>query len=250
MNRASKLICEFVGTFALCYIGGAGVISAKAAGASEGMTLLIAALAHGLILFVAVAATINVSGAYFNPAVTITMWFNKRIDGRGAIAFLIVQFAAALAAGGLLDLMAIYGGSSDAWTEAANAMALGNPTFDTGHLALPAVIGIEMMLTFILVFVIWGAAVDPRNGRHSGALAIGLVVAANILAAGSITGASMNPARSFGPGFIAYVMPGDYLPHFWTMQVAYFIGPILGALAAGIIYEKFILPPDEGRSPV
>jgi len=250
MNRASKLICEFVGTFALCFIGGAGAISAKAAGASDGVTLLTAALAHGLILFVAVAAVIKVSGAHFNPAVTIAMWFNKRIDSAEAIRYLIVQFAAALAAGGLLDLMAIYGGSSDAWTEAANAMALGNPTFDSAHLALPAVIGVEMILTFILVFVIWGAAVDQRNGGHNAALAIGLVVAANILAAGGITGASMNPARSFGPGLIAYVMPGDYLPDFWTLQVAYFVGPILGALAAGIIYEKFILPPGEGHSPI
>ena len=249
MTMTSKLIGEFVGTFALCFVGGAGVISAKAAGASDGMVLLTAAFAHGLVLFVFVAATMNVSGAHFNPAVTIAMWFNKRIDTGGAIAYLITQFIASIAAGGVLALMALFGGSSEAWTEAARNAALGNPSFDTVNLALPAVIGIEMVLTFFLVFVIWGAAVDKRHTGFA-ALAIGFVVAADILAAGSITGASMNPARSFGPGFVTFLLPGNHLPTFWTLQIAYFAGPILGGLAAGIIYEKFVLPANEGHSPV
>ncbi|MFQ5412480.1 MAG: aquaporin [Phycisphaerae bacterium] len=81
-------------------------------------------------------------------------------------------------------------------------------------------------------------AVDPRAPKIGG-FAIGLTIAADILVGGPLTGASMNPARTFGPGFVASI--SDILPVFWSQQLVYWVGPILGAVAAGLIYDKIIL---------
>lgn len=249
MSLFGKIICEAIGTFGLCFIGGAAAISAMANGGDSTSATIAIALAHGLILFVLMTATMKISGAHFNPAITIAMWFNKRVDSRSAGAYIATQFAASLAAGALLALMAQYGGTSEAWTNAARSEALGNPTFDTVGLAMPAVIGIEAVVTFLLVFAYWGTAVNPKS-PHLGGLAVGLVFAANIFAAATITGASMNPARSFGPGFLTYIIDSSMIPGFWTMQIAYFAGPLVGAIFGGILYEKFLMPPEDSHSVI
>jgi glycerol uptake facilitator-like aquaporin len=91
-------------------------------------------------------------------------------------------------------------------------------------------------LTIMPRTTIFGVAVDRRGAKNVFGFAIGLTVCMDILAAGPITGASMNPARSFGPAII-----GGY----WQMHSAYWLGPIIGALLAAIIYETFLLPEDQ-----
>ena len=95
-------------------------------------------------------------------------------------------------------------------------------------------IGIEAVLTFFLVFVVYGSAVDARAPKIGG-LAIGLTVALDILFGGPYTGAAMNPARTFGPALVS----GQ-----WTHHYVYWIGPLLGGLLAGVIYGRFLIKSD------
>src|ERR1700750_1597279 len=93
-------------------------------------------------------------------------------------------------------------------------------------------IGLEAIATFFLVFVVFGTAVDPRAPKVGG-FAIGLTVTAGILAIGPLTGGSMNPARSFGPAIVTHIFEG---------QTAYWIGPLLGGIAAALLYDRLFLP--------
>ena len=92
-------------------------------------------------------------------------------------------------------------------------------------------IGLEAIATFFLVFVVFGTAVDPRAPKVGG-FAIGLTVTASILAIGPLTGGSMNPARSFGPAIVAHIFEG---------QTAYWIGPLIGGMAAALLYDRLFL---------
>jgi glycerol uptake facilitator-like aquaporin len=93
-------------------------------------------------------------------------------------------------------------------------------------------IGLEAIATFFLVFVVFGTAVDPR-GPKVGGFAIGLTVTAGILGIGPLTGGSMNPARSFGPAIVTQI---------FEAQTAYWIGPLLGGIAAALLYDRLFLP--------
>ena len=92
-------------------------------------------------------------------------------------------------------------------------------------------IGLEAIATFFLVFVVFGTAVDPRAPKLGG-MAIGLTIAADILAIGPLTGGSMNPARSFGPAVVSHVFEG---------QMVYWIGPLLGGIVAALLYDRLFL---------
>jgi glycerol uptake facilitator-like aquaporin len=98
----------------------------------------------------------------------------------------------------------------------------------------------EMIATFFLVFAVWGTAADPR-ARNVGGFAIGLTIAADILSVGQITGASMNPARSFGPTLVASLLPEA---HLWKTHLVYWIGPLVGAGIAAISYHLILWPRD------
>jgi glycerol uptake facilitator-like aquaporin len=93
-------------------------------------------------------------------------------------------------------------------------------------------IALEAIATFFLVFVVFGTAVDPKAPKVGG-FAIGLTVTADILAIGPLTGASMNPARSFGPAVVTRIFEG---------QAAYWIGPLIGGIAAALLYDRLFLP--------
>jgi glycerol uptake facilitator-like aquaporin len=97
---------------------------------------------------------------------------------------------------------------------------------------------IEASLTFLLLFSIFGTAVDPRAPKIGG-FGIGLTICADILLGGPLTGAAMNPSRTFGPGIVA-ALSGN-LPVFWGQQLVYWVGPILGAVVAALIYDNLIM---------
>jgi MIP family channel proteins len=230
-------IAELVGTFFLCFIGAGTICTNEAAGGGSG--LLGVAIAHGLALAIAVTATMNVSGGHLNPAVTITMWAFKRIDTDKALFYLVFQLLGGVIAGGLIVFIF---GTSGPVTKAGYGTPHVNFDLLANSLAtpLPTAIILEAILTFLLVFAIFGTAVDPRAPKVGG-FGIGLTIAFDILLGGPLTGASMNPARTFGPGiWEAGILGFDRMrDHF-----VYWIGPIAGGILAGLVYTYYVLPPE------
>lgn len=207
-------IAEFVGTFALVFIGSGAII--------RGGSLLEVAVAHGLVLSIMVTALMRISG-HFNPAVTISFMAVRRIEPIMGVVYIIAQILGAVAAA--YALKALMPADMFAATRGGGQMVAGSITFG-GAAAL------EMIATFFLVWVIFGTAVDPDAPRVGG-FAIGLTIAADILAIGPLTGASMNPARSLGPAIASGIMEA---------QAVYWIGPIIGALIAAIVYDRVFIP--------
>ena len=220
----TKCLAEALATFVMVFIV-AGVAVADAAFDVGG--LLAIALANGLVLSVAVSATMNVSGAHINPAVTTLMLVTGRVDRVTAAAYIPSQLAGATLAGVVLLVIfqGVPGGS-----EAIAASGLGATTPGSGVSAATALLT-EAVLTFILVFVIYGTMVDAR-APATGGFGIGAAVAANILVGGPVSGASMNPARSFGPALAGGV---------WDAHWVYWLGPLIGALVAGLLYHHVVL---------
>lgn len=212
-------VAEFVGIFALVFVGGAALINAQSRGSGAG--LLEVALAHGLILAVVVTATMRISG-HLNPAVTLAFLATRRIEPVMAGVYIVAQLL-----GAMLAAYALRGLFPEADAMAARLGGQAVASNITGWQA----IGLEALATFFLVFIVFGTAVDPSAPRVGG-LAIGLVVTADILAIGPLTGASMNPARSFGPAVASGIFEG---------QVVYWTGPIIGGLAAALLYDTLFL---------
>ena len=216
-------IAEFIGAFALVFIGSGAII--------RGGSLIEVAVAHGIILSIMVTALMRVSG-HFNPAVTIGFLVVRRIEAIMAVVYIIAQILGAVAAA--YALKALLPASMVDATRVGGQMVAGSISFG-GAVAL------EFIATFFLMWVIFGTAVDPDAPRVGG-FAIGLTIAADILAIGPLTGASMNPARSLGPAIASGV---------FEAQAVYWIGPILGAIVAAVLYEKVFLhrmvePADHG----
>ena len=218
----SAFVAELVGTFYLVFAGaGAIILDAHTGG---GVTLLGIAAAHGLALSIAVSITIPISGGHLNPAVTLAMLATKRIAAGKAGGYVAAQLLGATLAGVLLK------GFYPA--QAVAKSNLGTPALGPGVTFAQGVV-IETILTFLLLFTIFGVAVDPRAPQHITGFCIGLTVAFDILAGGPLSGASMNPARTFGPALVA---------GFWANHLVYWIGPVLGGLLGAFLYQGLILP--------
>jgi aquaporin Z len=223
MNRWSAPLAEALGTFFLCFAGiGAILSSTSVVGGGGGLVAI--ALAHGLALSVAVHAFGGVSGAHFNPAVTMGMLATRRIAPSSAAIYILSQLAGATLAAAICGSVF----PSAAVDEASLGIPLPAPWVTPGVL-----LTVEFVLTFLLVTAVFGTAVDPRGAAVKiGGFAIGLTVTVDILAAGTITGASMNPARSFGPALVHQV---------WDWHLFYWIAPVAGGVAAALVYHHLIL---------
>jgi MIP family channel proteins len=217
---------EFIGTFALVFIGSGSIIAAAYTQMPGG--LIGVALAHGIILAVLVSATMRISG-HLNPAVTVGFLAARRIEPMMAGVYIVAQLLGAMGAA-----YALKGLLPEAVTSATR---VGGQSIALDISAGQA-IGLEAIATFFLAFVIFGTAVDPKAPRIGG-LAIGLTIAADILAIGPFTGASMNPARSFGPAVASGI---------FEAQAVYWIGPLIGAVAAALLYDTLFIRRD--REPV
>ena len=220
-----QCVAEFIGTFALIFVG-VGAIYHNAG-------LLAVALAHGLTIAVMVSATAGISGGQLNPAVTFGLLVGGRLNIKQSVAFWIAQLAGAAAAGFIL--LFIFTGQADPQKGvelARTIVANGTPDLapKSGITAVQGVV-IEAILTFFLVFVVYGTAVDIRAPRIGG-LAIGFTVTLDILFGGPFTGAAMNPARTFGPALAS---------GHWNNQAVYWIGPMLGGALAGLVYGRFLI---------
>jgi MIP family channel proteins len=223
MSKMSAALAEFLGTFFLCFAGIAAILGGTAAVGSD-IGLVGIALAHGLALSVGVATFGGVSGAHFNPAVTVAMLATGRIAAPNAGVYVLAQLAGATTAALICQ---------GVFPEAAVAQAnLGIP-LPASWVTTGTVLIVEFVLTFLLVIAIFGAAVETRGQAVKiGAFAIGLTVTFDILAGGPVTGASMNPARSFGPALVQ---------GFWQWHWAYWVAPIAGGVVAAVLYDRAIL---------
>jgi MIP family channel proteins len=217
---------EFIGIFALVFVGGASIMSAQVSRSPDG--LVVAALAHGVILAVMVTATMRISG-HLNPAVTLGFLATRRIEPMMAVVYVIAQLLGAA--------VAAYALKAAFPADVAAATRLGGQSIAADVSAGQAIL-CEALATFFLTFVVFGTAVDPAAPKVGG-FAIGLAVTADILAIGPLTGGSMNPARSFGPAMASGILEG---------QLIYWVGPILGAVAAALLYDGLFLR--RGREPV
>jgi len=214
-------VAEFVGVFALCFIGIGAIAADNMSGGGLGLTGI--ALAHGLAIACLASATAGISGGHLNPAVTIGLLTAKKIDVPNAIGYIIAQVLAGFAAAALVGMclpdgiMTAISGGSPAPNAGMNV---------TSTMALVA----EIVTTFFLVFVVYGTAVDKRAPKM-GALFIGLTVVMGIMMAGPISGGALNPARFTGPGIMAGV--GG---HMWI----YWVGPCLGGVIAAQVWKQFL----------
>src|SRR5436190_6268475 len=182
-----QCVAEFIGTFALIFIG-VGAIYHSAG-------LLAVAFAHGLTIAVMVSATGGISGGHLNPAVTFGLLVGGKISFRNSIAYWIAQLAGGIAAAFLL--LFLFTGQVDPNNQLLPASVIeanGTPTLSPKGITFVQGVIIEAVLTFFLVFVVYGSAVDARAPKIGG-LAIGLTVTLDILFGGPFTGAAMNPAR-------------------------------------------------------
>jgi len=217
---------EFIGMFAFVFIGSGAIMTVRMPQSPAG--LLEVALAHGLTMAVMVSATMRISG-HINPAVTLGLLAARRIEPMMAALYIVAQILGAIAAG-----YALKASFPEAIFVATRAGGQSVSLDITGGQAFL----LEAIATFFLVFVVFGTVVDLR-GPKLGGLAIGFVIAADILAIGPLTGASMNPVRSFGPA----VASGVY-----EAQLLYWAAPITGALVAALLYEFLFMR--RGREPV
>ncbi len=220
-SLGQKALVEGVGAFILTFIGAGSII------ATQGSQLIVIALAHGIALAIAVSAAMNISGGHINPAVTIGMLVTKRISLPHSIVYIISQLIGATIGGALL-----YGTLP---TDLGKQVIWGIPQLVSTTQAQG--IFLEAVMTFILLFAVFGTAVDSRAPKIGG-FGIGLAIAIDIMMGGPFTGAAMNPSRAIGPLIAAFAtgtVPTNYPWYVW------WIGPILGAVVASLIYENAIL---------
>jgi aquaporin Z len=217
--KINALIAEFIGTFTLIFIGVGAIAADNISGGANGLVGI--ALAHGLAIAVMVSATAAVSGGHLNPAVTIGLFTAQKIDALNAVGYVIAQCLGALTAAFLVKLCIPL--------EVLNAVGMGTPSVGAGITTTMALLT-EIILTFFLVFVVYGTAVD-RRAPQVGGLFIGLTVGLDIMMGGPISGAAMNPARHLGPALL-----GGGLDNLWI----YWVGPIVGSILAASCYKTFL----------
>lgn len=219
-SDSKRLFVEFLGTCIFVFIGAGAIIANQFSNGAVG--LLGIAIAHGVILSVVISAFGGISGGHINPAVTFGVMVSRRIS-----VALGLQYMAAQLIGGVLAGLLLYVVFP---SELCATVHLGTPAVASG-VSLGTAVLIEAILTFALVTSVFGTAIDPRAPKIGG-FGIGLTVLVDILVGGPLTGASMNPARTFGPGLVA---------GFWENHWVYWVGPLLGGGLAGFVYEYFIM---------
>ena len=211
-------LAEFVGTFTLVFIGaGAGALASANGGGIVGV-----ALAHGIALMVIVYIIGSISGAHVNPAVTISLALTNKVKWDRAAFYVAAQLVGAAAAAYLLAYL--IGASSDIGGLGATVGSL------TASDPLKTMV-LEAVLTFFLVAAVFASGVANRNGNMAG-VAIGFVLAMDILMGGSLSGASMNPARTFGPALAT-----GHLEYWWL----YIVGPVVGGALAAFLFDRVFL---------
>ncbi|MEE8362145.1 MAG: aquaporin [Gemmatimonadales bacterium] len=219
-----RLVAEAFGTFGLVFVGSAVVVVNAFPNAAYG--ILGIAVAHAFVLAIMITVTMNISGGHLNPAVTFGLLVARKIDLRTALPYIAAQLAGAVL-GALLVKYAIP-------SNVGRVLSYGTPVI-ASSITLGQAITIEAVLTFFLVSAFFGTLVSP-DAPKVGGFGVGLVLLFAILVGGPLTGAALNPARAFGPALVS----GN-----WLGQAVWWVGPLLGALAAGLLWKLVLLPPEK-----
>ncbi|MBI4608541.1 MAG: MIP family channel protein [Candidatus Rokubacteria bacterium] len=216
-------LAEFIATLLFIFLG-AGTVVVTGGLMKEGLTsarLVAIALAHGFAIALLVAATAKLSGGHINPAVTFGALVTGKISLPTAIWYVVAQLVGAVVGAGLLAQVIPAAAQGN-----LGAHGLGSGVSAGGGLLA------EIVLTFALVFVVFATAMDPKGLGHLAPAAIGLTVLVDHLIGVPVTGASMNPARSFGPALMAGA---------WDNHWIYWLGPLIGGTLAAVVYEFLFL---------
>jgi aquaporin Z len=222
------LIAEFIGPFALVFLGAGSILI--------GADLVVVGLAHGLAIGLMVAAAGHISGGHYNPAVTIALFLGGKVGLIKSAAYIIAQLLGAVVAALFLDY--IFDKSLVEFVSSVPAVNYGGDADVDGFIiGRGRTFVIEIILTFFLVYVIHGVAVDSRGAHAIAPLAIGLTITADIFMGGPLTGAAMNPARHFGPALVASE---------WKDTWIYWAGPIIGGALASIVHNYIFIPRNVG----
>jgi MIP family channel proteins len=221
-----KLAAEFLGTFALIFIG-AGSLCADQylhAASQPALGLFAIAAANGLAYAIMVTALEHISGGHLNPAVTIGFWVARRIGTIKALLYWVAQLAGAALGAYLLSIII----PETTWLP----VALGTPDLASDFNRIHGM-SLEAALTFVLVFVFFATVADAGGAFDKvGGFAVGLVLTAGMLMGYPFTGGAMNPARAFGPALVA---------HHWTNNGVYWVGPLVGGVIGGFLYSAIFL---------
>ena len=248
-------LAEFLGTFGLvlfvCFVVvlyAPGPLPAAQPGLPETQPFqdwAVIGLVHAFILFALIQAFAIVSGAHFNPAVTVALAAIRQIRAIDAAIYIAVQLIGAIAAAFVVKLMLD--------NDNANGEAAGFGAPNVGEAAgtdVAVAVGAEVIGTFFLVLAIVGVAVNPRGVKDWAGFAIGATLAASVMILGPLSGAGLNPARSFGPSLIGDFADVNAIQ--WIL--IYVVGPILGALLAAFLYFQTVILPGrkgtDGMDPV
>jgi aquaporin Z len=225
MSDTQKYLAELLGTFVLVFFGcGAAVI----AGASLGVLGI--AFAFGLAVLVMVYAIGPVSGCHINPAITVAMLVNKKISGKDAAIYIIVQCIGAIIAAALLLVVA---SGMPGYDIAVNGLGQnGYGAASPGGYSLMAGFIADIVLTLVFLIVVFGATSKAAPAGFAG-IAIGLSLTLVHIVGIMITGTSVNPARSLGP---ALIVGGTALAQLWMFIIA----PVIGAVIAAFVWKYLI----------
>ena len=240
-SLTARCIAEGVGTALLVYFGaGAAAMTLMLAAGTKPATAFnigigqlggladwfAIGMSFAITLAVVIYALGRVSGAHLNPAVTIALWLTKRFSAGDSVGYIIAQCIGA-AIGSLLFFLTV-------GTDAVIIGGLGATTPFPGIGYSQAILA-EAIGTFVLMLAIMGVAVDERAPPGFAGLIIGLTLGGMITVTGNIAGASLNPARTFGPFLMDWLLGGSNL---WIFFPIYIIGPVVGAVLAAVFYDK------------
>ena len=228
-----QAIAEVIGTFALVFIGAGSVAILFSQGPNFSGILGIA-LAHGLVLAIMISNLGHISGGHFNPAVTISTWVAGKIETVRAGWYILAQLFGAVV--GALLLRACL--PERLWRQ--THLGATTVSHQVGITNGKAVL-IEAILTFFLVITVFAVAIDERGVfKAIAGLPIGLVLTFDIIVGGLLTGASLNPARTFGPALVSGT---------WTDFWVYLAGPLAGGIIAAAVYWFAFLRGREVAAP-
>jgi aquaporin Z len=216
----NKYLAELIGTLILVGLGTMGILATLSAGGDSTAQIVVIALAFGLALLAGIWAVGHVSGAHFNPAVTLAMLLDRRITFGDAIGYWVAQFA-----GATVGSLIVLGATGDRGDVAATAT-----TYDS--LTTAAVV--EVTLTAVFVWVIMATTRFTRARGNHAPLAIALTLVAVHLAGIPFSGSSVNPARSFAPAAVGGVFGSELFVYIWA--------PLVGAIVAFALYRLFPVP--------
>jgi MIP family channel proteins len=223
-NMLGSAVAELIGTFILiftgCAVATAAALQASTAGPLSYNSLAVA-LAFGLALTAVVGAIGHVSGAHVNPAVTLGLAATNKFPWQFVPIYVGAQLVGAVL--GAIAVWITYG-------EAGRELAAVGATFPTEGVGDVQAFVVEVLVAFILVFVVISVATDDRAPAGVAPLAVGFALACGVLIAGPVTGGSLNPARTLGPMIVA-----GRFDAVWV----YVLAPIVGAVLAALVYDRF-----------